>query len=104
MKLCGLRTRVMAAHRPSADRGMKGLCYQEFAFLHRCSHNFLHVDSKSSTSFKNDVIVCVVRIRKENFQCVSYVAKLFPNALKGLLIKSVTKFRQDFTALFFPLI
>lgn len=72
--------------------------------LYRCSHNFLHVDRKSSTSFKNDVIVCVVRIRKENFQCVSYVAKLFPNALKGLLIKSMTKFRQNFAALFLPLI
>lgn len=72
--------------------------------LHRYSHNFLHVDSKSSTSFKNDVIVCVVKIKNENFQCVSNVAKLFPNAFKGLFMKSMTKFRQDFTALFLPLI
>lgn len=69
--------------------------------LHRCSHTFLHVDSKSSISFKNDVIVCVVRIRKENFQCASNEAKLFPSALKGLLMKSMTKFRQDFIASFF---
>lgn len=80
------------------------ICHLLCCILHRYSHNFLHMDSKSSSTFKNDVIVCVVRIRKENFQCVSNVVKAFPNALKGLLMKSMTKLRKDFTALFLLLI
>lgn len=119
MKLtaCGVRTELIAAHRPPADRGLNNrlcclpprICLLVCCNLHRCSHNSLHMGSKQSIHFKNDVIVYVVRIRRENFQHASndtakWEAKLFPNALQGLLMKSMTKFRRDFIALFLPLI
>lgn len=53
------------------------ICHLLCCILHRYSHNFLHMDSKNSSTFKNDVIVCVVRIRKLSMciQCSQSIPK-----------------------------
>jgi len=87
-------------HRPFADRQWKGrlfilspiICIAVCWDLHRCSLNVLHMDSKRSIHFKSDVIVCVVRIIRENPQRASNdtakrEAKLFPNERASRVVK-----------------
>lgn len=62
------------------------------------------MDSKRSIHFKNDAIVCVVRIIRENAQNASSDTAQREPQMKGLLVQSMAKFRQDLIAVFFPLI